>query len=125
MRNKRNIGRNISAYISANIGAIKDEEEGDNMTNRMTELLAYLDRLIALRSVDYHCVDEIDDCIAMIVEELSDREDVIESDQLTNPPKYMAELGEIDSGECSEIDRQVNDSLARLKRKEGIAGKFR
>ena len=99
------------------------------MTNRMTELLAYLDRLIALRSVDYHCVDEIDDCIAMIVEELSDKEGVIESDQLTNPPKYMAELGEIDVGDISvnidEIDRQVNDSMARLKRKEGIAGKFR
>src|SRR5690625_5165372 len=97
------------------------------MTNRMTELLAYLDRLIALRSVDYHCVDEIDDCIVMIVEELS-------AETVEYGSEDAADLVEIDSGdisvnidkeEYSEIDRQVNDSLARLKRKEGIAGKFR
>ena len=88
------------------------------MTNRMTELLAYLDRLIALRSVDYHCVDEIDDCIAMIVEELS-------AETVEYGSEDAADLVEIDKEEYREIDRQVNDSLARLKRKEGIAGKFR
>ena len=115
MRNKRNIGRNISAYISANIGAIKDEEEGDNMTNRMTELLAYLDRLIALRSVDYHCVDEIDDCIAMIVEELGDKEG---AETVAYGSEDVTEMVEIDKEEYREIDRQVNDSMARLLSKD-------
>lgn len=90
------------------------------MTNRMTELLAYLDRLIALRSVDYHCVDEIDDCIAMIVEELSGKEGV---ETVAYGSEDAPEMVEIDSGDI--IGRQVIDSMARLKRKEVITGKFR
>jgi len=79
------------------------------MTNRMTELLAYLDRLIALRSVDYHCIDEIDDCIAMIVEELGDKEGEYGSGDISV---------NIDKEEYREIDRQVDDSMARLLSKD-------